>query len=132
MIFILPPDTQVSGYQTAKSSQEDYNRRTTTLVYLSRLGFSAARGLNLWRCKARNLLENAIHYNNRGGAITIYIESSDTALDMLLSDSGIGFSEGDQLHIFENFYQVDSYVAGGSTFIVTLPLELPLETYAVA
>ena len=34
---------------------------TTALVYLSRLGISAARGLNLWRCKARIALSTIIH-----------------------------------------------------------------------
>src|SRR5262249_8344851 len=54
-----------------------------------------------------NLLENAIRYTDRGGTITVYTEHSDTALDILVEDTGIGISEHDQQHIFEYFFRAD-------------------------
>ncbi|MBZ0289923.1 MAG: PAS domain-containing sensor histidine kinase, partial [Anaerolineae bacterium] len=54
-----------------------------------------------------NLIDNAIHYTDRGGMITVYTEHCDTALDILVEDNGIGISEQDQGRIFEYFYRAD-------------------------
>lgn len=55
-----------------------------------------------------NLVENAIHYSDRGGVITIRTAHSDTLLDILVEDTGIGISESDQQRIFEYFYRADA------------------------
>jgi two-component system phosphate regulon sensor histidine kinase PhoR len=62
-----------------------------------------------------NLLENAVKYTPDGGAITVVLHRSPDgekpdigeALEIRVSDSGIGIPEGDRPRVFERFYRVD-------------------------
>ena len=54
-----------------------------------------------------NLLDNAIKYNHRGGIVTARVETSETAVTLTVSDTGIGIPEDHQERIFERFYRVD-------------------------
>ncbi|MBX3324611.1 MAG: ATP-binding protein [Nitrospira sp.] len=63
-----------------------------------------------------NLLDNAIKYTPEGGTITVgtaSAPSADTAtplpnaIDLIVSDTGIGIPERDRPRIFERFYRVD-------------------------
>jgi two-component system phosphate regulon sensor histidine kinase PhoR len=54
-----------------------------------------------------NLLDNAIKYSSEGGLVTISAKVNDTALQIDISDTGIGISEKDLSRIFERFYRVD-------------------------
>lgn len=55
----------------------------------------------------RNLAENAVKYNKKGG--TVEISTYSTANDVVIevSDTGIGIPEKAQSRIFERFYRVD-------------------------
>ncbi len=53
----------------------------------------------------KNLAENAIRYNNQGGAVTITINANTHTLSV--SDTGIGISPIEQARIFERFYRVE-------------------------
>ena len=101
----------------------------------------------------RNLLTNGIKFTPRGEVrLSARYEGGDR-LDLLVSDTGIGISDTEQLRVFEEFYQVSGAMPGavgtglglpyarslatllggelnltstpgeGSTFTVTLPLE---------
>lgn len=54
-----------------------------------------------------NLLHNAIKFTPEDGAINIAITSEDNVICVKISDTGIGISPEDQMHIFERFYKVD-------------------------
>jgi signal transduction histidine kinase/ActR/RegA family two-component response regulator len=57
-----------------------------------------------------NLIENAFKYTQKG-AVSVSWQIQDTipgSLVIKVMDSGIGISEGDQSHIFEQFYQVNA------------------------
>ena len=54
-----------------------------------------------------NLLDNAIKYTNKGGAIIISAKVVDRFLQIEVTDNGIGISEKDLPRIFERFYRAD-------------------------
>jgi PAS domain S-box-containing protein len=98
----------------------------------------------------RNLLSNAVKYSPAGGTVTVSCQVLDGHLLLSVADEGIGITEEQQSHLFEEFYRADHAVKGtglglrisqlivqghggwiwaesqygaGSTFHFTLPLE---------
>jgi len=55
----------------------------------------------------KNLVENAVRYNDNGGKITVTIENNKNAVCLTVSDNGIGISPAEQTRIFERFYRVE-------------------------
>ncbi|MCL2776184.1 MAG: ATP-binding protein [Oscillospiraceae bacterium] len=55
----------------------------------------------------KNLVENAVRYNNQGGSVTITIKSHNNSGSLTVSDNGIGISPEEQTRIFERFYRVE-------------------------
>ncbi|KOS69802.1 hypothetical protein AEA09_08875 [Lysinibacillus contaminans] len=54
-----------------------------------------------------NLIHNCIKFTPDHGKITIHLEKKEHQAIVTISDTGIGISEADQLHIFERFYKAD-------------------------
>lgn len=64
-----------------------------------------------------SLVDNALRYTNVGGQVSLSVKQVEDAALLVVSDTGIGISPEDQLHIFERFYRADparSREAGGS------------------
>ena len=55
----------------------------------------------------KNLLENAVRYNNYGGRVNVTIESEKKSTWLFVFDDGIGISPKEQTRIFERFYRVE-------------------------
>ena len=55
-----------------------------------------------------NLLSNAIKFTPEGGSITIEASLRDDEFFISVTDTGIGISPEDQLHLFDEFKQIDS------------------------
>ena len=53
------------------------------------------------------LLDNALKYTPAPGCIEVALKASATEARVLVSDSGIGISQGDLPHIFDRFYRAD-------------------------
>lgn len=53
----------------------------------------------------QNLLENAIKYNQRNGAICIYAENTNGTVEVRIRNSGPGIPPERAAHIFERFYR---------------------------
>lgn len=54
-----------------------------------------------------NLCDNAIKYNRPGGAVKVFVSSSDDSAVLSVRDTGIGIPEEHKSRIFERFYRVD-------------------------
>ena len=54
-----------------------------------------------------NLLDNAIKYTPKGGEISVTLARQNGDAHIVVSDTGIGIPQADQLHVFDRFYRVD-------------------------
>lgn len=59
------------------------------------------------RLLVRNLLDNAIRYTPRGGRVWLSVRERDSAVELSVTDTGIGIPRRDIPRIFERFYRVD-------------------------
>ncbi|MBE9536338.1 MAG: sensor histidine kinase N-terminal domain-containing protein [Proteobacteria bacterium] len=55
-----------------------------------------------------DLIENAIKYNKRGGAVNVALKRNEKELNITVSDTGIGIAENEQEKIFDRFYRTDT------------------------
>jgi len=55
----------------------------------------------------KNLIENAMRYNNNEGKVSVVIESDKNGARLTVSDNGIGIPPEEQARIFERFYRVE-------------------------
>ena len=55
-----------------------------------------------------NLIENAVKYTPYGGSIWVNVRGDGDRILINVTDTGIGISPDDLLHIFQKFYRVDN------------------------
>lgn len=61
-----------------------------------------------------NLISNAIHYTNAGGAITLTVVANAQGVETTVSDTGIGIPAAAQEKLFTKYYRVASGLTSGS------------------
>jgi len=54
-----------------------------------------------------NLIHNSIKFTPNGGQLSIRLQQMENQAVITISDTGIGISEQDQLHVFERFFKAD-------------------------
>ncbi|MCL1975562.1 MAG: HAMP domain-containing histidine kinase [Firmicutes bacterium] len=54
-----------------------------------------------------NLIHNAIKFTPKGGQIGVMMTSDAEMVTIKISDTGVGISPDDQIHLFERFYKAD-------------------------
>jgi signal transduction histidine kinase len=52
-----------------------------------------------------NLLSNAVKYTPRGGSVALRLEALGDAVDLVVTDSGIGISDEDRARLFTKFFR---------------------------
>lgn len=68
-----------------------------------------------------NLLDNAVKYSSDSVHLMIDIQEENDTARVTIADNGIGMSEEDQRHIFEQFYQAEhSHVQEGNGLGLTI------------
>ena len=60
--------------------------------------------LHVWT----NLIGNAIKFSDENSQISIRLKKTDSQIEIIVEDQGIGLDENTRRHIFEKFYQGDS------------------------
>lgn len=55
----------------------------------------------------RNLIDNAVHYSDPGGKVTVSCTAAGGAASIVVVDQGIGIDSLDQDRIFERFFRTD-------------------------
>jgi signal transduction histidine kinase len=61
-----------------------------------------------------NLMSNAIKYTPEGGHIEVRLQADQDSLLGAVKDSGIGISEDDMQHLFQEFFRTDEAKASGA------------------
>ena len=64
-----------------------------------------------------NLIENAVHYSPERTRVAVAVRSRDGAVEVSVTDQGMGIAERDLERVFERFYRADparSRVTGGT------------------
>ena len=56
----------------------------------------------------QNLLDNAVQYTPPGGRVAVRARAAGLAVEITVSDTGIGIPQAEQERIFERFYRVDA------------------------
>ena len=97
--------------------------RTTAAAHGIRLVRAGQRGLTVDGSEAQlvtavgNLLENAVHYSPERTRVTVAARSRDGAVEITVTDEGIGIAEKELERVFERFYRADparSRATGGT------------------
>ncbi len=61
-----------------------------------------------------NLIDNAIKYTARGGRVVVRVARSSLYARVSVEDNGIGMSQEDQAHVFDEFFRVRSEQTAGT------------------
>jgi signal transduction histidine kinase len=60
-----------------------------------------------------NLISNAIKYTPGGGQVSVRLQADERSLTGTVEDSGIGITEKDMSHVFQDFFRTDEAKASG-------------------
>jgi two-component system sensor histidine kinase SenX3 len=64
-----------------------------------------------------NLIENAVHYSPEGTRVAVAVRSREGAVELSVTDQGMGIADKDLERVFERFYRADparSRATGGT------------------
>ena len=109
---LTPDKSLVKLREVAEAAFEEAKNSTKDESHI--FEFDAPQEINpvlvdkdLIRIAITNLLSNAIKYNNEGGVVRLEIAETEDAMQIRVSDTGIGISEEDGAKIFDKFYRSD-------------------------
>ena len=116
-VEVVPVDLVAAVHEVIAELGEAADENDITVNVDAPTGAVVAAEIDDIHLILRNLLSNAIQYNQPGGDVTVGIRQLDSRVEVRVTDSGIGISQQDIPRIFERFYRVDaarSRAAGGT------------------
>ncbi|MBF4694978.1 sensor histidine kinase [Fusibacter ferrireducens] len=99
-------DLHALAIQVVETIKSEYYKKEVDLVVEGELALMMGDALKLKQVLI-NLLNNALKYTPKGGAVKVAVHASETDVALVVSDTGIGIPAKDMPHIFERFYRVD-------------------------
>jgi two-component system, OmpR family, sensor histidine kinase SenX3 len=81
--------------------------RRITLVGGDRTGLEILGDSGLLVVALHNLIANAIQYSPDGSRVGVGVRRVDDAVEIAVTDQGVGIAEEDRERVFERFYRVD-------------------------
>lgn len=120
LLSLARAEPAVGGVQAGARIDLPQLVRETTADWVPRalernvdLGFDAQQGRTevagdafLLREMLNNLLDNAIHYSQGGGQVTVRVARSTSRAILSVEDNGPGVPEAERARVFERFYRV--------------------------
>jgi two-component system sensor histidine kinase SenX3 len=85
----------------------DAQAKRITLVQRGERGLRVAGDADQLTIALGNLVANAVTYSPEGSAVEVAARTHDSAVEVTVTDQGIGIPEGEIDRIFERFYRVD-------------------------
>ena len=68
--------------------------------------------MNLDETKIRqvimNFIDNALHYTQKGGHITVNLKDTDKSIEFIVEDNGLGVPKAEQKHLFTKFFRAQN------------------------
>ena len=96
-------EAEVSQLQEAAKSSNQ------TLEYKKPASFPE---MNLDETKIRqvimNFMDNALHYTQKGGHITVSLKDTDKSIEFIVEDNGLGVPKAEQKHLFTKFFRAQN------------------------
>ncbi len=111
-----PVDLETLFWNTVAGLRPELNRAALDIgLMLKDEGRLTIRGDDQrLRWALGHLLQNGIHYTERGGHITVMMRRSDDAhITVQIVDTGVGIAEKDMPHIFDRFYRGEPRTESG-------------------
>jgi two-component system sensor histidine kinase TctE len=71
-----------------------------------------------------NLLDNAIRYTQRGGAVTLRVDAEGDGIRIEIEDNGPGIADSERARVFERFYRPPSSAGEGSGLGLAIAAEV--------
>jgi signal transduction histidine kinase len=111
MLFARPPEPQPGWHDlaavvhdTLEPMRELASERKITLIDEAASAVVAFFDPLQIAVAVTALVENALNATPDGGSVTVSVQASDSAAEILVEDRGVGFTPTDREHAFDPFY----------------------------
>jgi len=117
LLALARSQVEVIAPESSISVQQVYRRVLEDLMPMAEqknidIGITSNAEMNVYinegdlKCIVKNLVDNAIRYTPVGGRVDLSAVNTDTAIILVIEDSGPGIPEEERKRVFDPFYRV--------------------------